>query len=391
MFWFCIVTTQCIILIVLLRMTRRTILESDKAVLNNQEYDHYPRVGMIIPAAGDNPAMNDALSSLLSQDYPYLKPIIVTADEQDPATKLARSLQEKFPDLECLIAGEASHCSQKNYNTLHGIAHLNQSVDIYAFCDSTHVAKPDFIRHLVGPIIRGEAGFTTGYHEVKALDDEPVTLGYQLNVLVMRTLQAISAFTQPWGGAMAIARQVFEQHRVKDLWQENVVDDCSLAGMLIKKRLHVQLCPRAILSTTAKDHRFNVWFAWMQRQILFLKFCVITQWYFLGIFIALLALPVALSCIIIIGGLTNMLDFDNAWFVIFSVAHLAILSKIALKWREMLPTKPSAKAWLIAFFCVLIILAWTYAKTLRAWSIDWHGKRYHVAKGGKLLSIQKIN
>ncbi len=390
MFWFCIASLQCVALLLLWRMGRKTILAGSIDIVDDTELLHYPKVAMIIPATGDNPAMHGALSSLLAQDYPEFIPVIITASEQDPATKLAQSLREDFPKLRCLVAGEAKHCSQKNYNSLHGIEHVEQEADIYAFCDSTHTAKPDFIRQLVLPIIKGEAGFSTGYHEVKAEDDEPVTLAYQLSVLIMRLLQAISAFTQPWGGAMAIAKPVFEAHNIKSIWQENVVDDCSLAGMLMHKRLHVQLCPRAILTTTAKDHSFKVWRAWMQRQILFLKFCIITQWYLLGIFVVLLALPVMLSCIIILGGLTNMLDFNNAWFVILSMLHLVILSKIALGWQELLPRKTSTKAWLGAFALGLMTFAWVYINTLRTWHIDWHGIRYHVAKGGRLLSIQKL-
>ncbi len=392
MLWSIAAILQCVLLFVIWKFSRKTILEGN-ANDNISPLDAemtYPTVAMIIPAAGDNPAMPKALASLLEQDYPNILPIIVTASEADPATTLARSLKNDFPKLECIIAGQAENCSQKNHNTLQALAHVGPNADIYAFCDSTHIAKPNFIRELVWPIVKGEAGFSTGYHTVEAQDDKIVTLAYQFSVLLMRLLQAIAVFTQPWGGAMAVSRGVFEEHKIADIWKDNVVDDCSLAAMLLKKRVHVRLCPKAILTTNSKNHQLSTWQAWMQRQILFLKFCVISQWYLLGFFAALLALPVVFSCFTIFGGLTNMLAAENAWYSIFAVVHLGVLSSIVLGWREMLPRKTSSKAWLTAYTLGIFMFAWVYIQTLRAWVIDWHGLRYHVSKGGKLIRMEKI-
>ncbi len=392
MLWLYAAILQCIILLAIWRMARKTIFENNTQTSNITLDDDalYPTVAMIIPAAGNNPVMHEAISSLLTQNYPHLLPIIVTADKQDPATQVASSIKDSFPTAQCLIAGEAAHCSQKNHNILFALSHVKQDADIFVFCDSSHIAKPDFISQLVWPIINGEAGFTTGYHEVEAYDDKPVTLAYQFCVLLMRLLQAIAIFTQPWGGAMAISRQVFEHHKIVDIWRENVVDDCSLASLLLKRKLHVKLCPKAILTTKSKNHSFETWCAWMQRQILFLKFCIPTQWYCLGFFSVILALPILLSCIMLLSGLTNMLASDMAWFVILSAIHLGILTKIILSWRELLPRETPTKAWLTAFVIGFTIFAWTFFKTIRPWFIDWHGKRYNVTKGGRVINIEKL-
>ncbi len=392
MIWFLAAILQCVVLFGLWRHSRNTILSKD-AVHNLAPLEAgttYPTVGIIIPATGDNPSMQEALSSLLEQDYPNILPVIVTASEQDPATRLANSLKDKFPHLDCIIAGQAQTCSQKNHNILQGLNHVGARADIYVFCDSTHIAKPNFVRALVWPIVKSEAGFCTGYHDVEAVDDHVVSLAYQFSVLLMRLLQAIVTLAQPWGGAMAVSRAMFEEHKIADTWKENVVDDCSLAAIMLKKRIHVRLCPQAMLTTKAKNHSLPTWQAWMQRQVLFLKFCVISQWYLLGFFAIFLTLPVLFSCFTILGGLTGTLSTDSAWFVILSLAHLGILSKIILNWREMLPRPTPAKNWLMGFFLGIFMFTWVYIKTIRAWHIDWHGFRYHVAKNGKLLRMEKI-
>ena len=54
----------------------------------------WPRVAMIIPAAGNDPRMEAALKSLLEQDYPYLLPVLVTSGADDPAADIIRRLKE---------------------------------------------------------------------------------------------------------------------------------------------------------------------------------------------------------------------------------------------------------------------------------------------------------
>ncbi len=345
-----------------------------------------PMVGMIIPAKGSNPRMESALRSLLTQEYSNYIPIIVTASDHDPAHALAKELQKEFPLLECVVAGDTTQCGQKNHNTLKAIEHLGSRADIYVFCDSTHMAKADFLQELVAPIVRGEAGFTTGYHQVVAKDEGVVTIAYMASVLLMRVLQAVSVFTQPWGGAMAISRRVFMEHDIASFWQNNVVDDCSLAGMLMQKRLHVQLCPHALLTTEAEDHAFSTWQAWMQRQILFLKFCVMSQWYLLGAFACILTLPVIFSCCIILLGI-----FDapiQPFYVLGAFVHLSLLIYIMLQWRKGLPCAINALSWIKGFTLGMGMLLKVYVYTMKVWYIDWHGIRYHVAKGGVVRHMQ---
>ncbi len=395
--WTIAACLQCALLYGLWRGARNIILPSVHAAATSsreslsEEYSQdLPRVGMIIPAAGNHPAMPQAIASLLEQDYPHITPVIVTASEDDPAYALAQTLQQPYPALQCVVAGEATQCGQKNHNTLKAVEYLGDTVDVYVFCDSTHMAKSNFVRELVLPIANNEAGFTTGYHNVVAQDTQKITLAYQISVLLMRFLQAVAVFTQPWGGAMAIARKVFIQHKIANFWKDNVVDDCSLAAMLLQRRLHVQLCPLAILETDAKDHSLPVWQAWMQRQVLFLKFCVMPQWFLLGAFAVLMTLPVVISCLYILGGLTNILPHSFGWNSVFACAHLIVLVSIVLAWRELLPQKTPAFAWIQAFFLSCGMFLKVYLQTIPLWHIDWHGYRYVVNKSGKVRHMTKI-
>ncbi len=403
--WIIAASLQCLLLWWLWRGARAILMVKEAETLPqtaSSDFSHTastessasqaptPTVAMIIPAAGKNSRMPQALRSLLQQDYPHIIPVIVTATAEDPAHALALELRQEFPQLECVVAGTTQTCGQKNHNTLQGIAHCQHRADIYAFCDSTHTAKPDFIRQLVQPIVNHEVGVTTGYHQVVAKDDTLITLAYQISVLLMRFLQAIATFTQPWGGAMAIDKKTFEHHNIAQFWQDNVVDDCSLASLLMKKRLPVKLCPLALLDTSAQNYTFSLWEAWMQRQVLFLKFCIIPQWYALGIFASLMALPIFISCLLILGGVTNILPFSYGWYTILACIHLAIVTSIILRWREFTPYTAPAMAWIKAFLLACTVLLKVYLTTTKMWHIDWHGIRYYVKKGGKVCRIKKL-
>ncbi len=391
--WILAACAQCLLLWGMWRGSRNIILQNISGKAPNTLENTSTTVAMIIPAAGNNSAMPKALRSLLIQDYPHILPIIVTATEDDPAYTLALDLQKEFPTLVCISAGMTTQCGQKNHNILKAIDYIKTHaphVEIFVFCDSTHNAKPCFVRELVWPIINNDAGFTTGYHNVIAKDTKTVTLAYQMSVLTLRFLQAVAMFTQPWGGAMAISRKLFEEHNIAFFWQDNVVDDCSLASMLMERKLQVRLCPHAILETESKDHEFKTLWAWMQRQILFLKFCVMPHWILLGFFACLIVLPVVISCLCIFGGALNLFPMGMGHYSIFGIIHMTLLSLIVLGWRELtLPAAPLV-AWLKAFFLGSVVFLLLFLSTVRKWNIDWHGFRYSVGKGGKVRNIQKL-
>jgi hypothetical protein len=328
--------------------------------------------------------MDAALRSLLEQDYPNYEVVFVTAETEDPAAPHLEALAEEFSHARHVTAGRATHCGQKNHNILCGVAALGKDADIYAFCDSTHSARRDFLRELTRPVAAGETAFSTGYHAVDALDDQPVTLGYQITVTFMRLLQAASVFTQPWGGAMSMSRQAFERYGVEELWASNVVDDCSLAGLLAARRGHMRLCPAALLLTPAASHDREHWVAWFDRQILFLKFCTPAMWRLAGLGLLLLFAPTLCSLALLVFW---PIACAPAWTVPAAAAHMLFLLYFALVLRDFSPRRAPAPAWLRAYALTYWLLGWTYARSIACRRLRWHDTTYHVGAGGRVISL----
>lgn len=381
----CLALAQCGILLLLLfvgkKLDRQHIKETK--VVCQVPGEQWPRIAMIVPVGGNSPQMLPALTSLLTQDYPDYLPVFVTKTPDEVAAQTIRGLQKEFPSLRHVVAGEAVSCGQKNHNTLQGIASIaDAAVDVYVFCDSTHMATPDFLRCLVYPLVGGQREFSTGYHSVEHSDEQWVTVAYSASVLLMRLLQGVSRFTQPWGGAMAIRRTAFEREGIARLWSETVVDDCSLASMLLRRRIPVQLCASALLNTIARGHSLSVWRAWMERQILFLKFCIPFQWKLLGILVLCMFVPPAFAALAFLGGL---LGVGTGSAVAISLCWLAVFWSEMSYMRRLLAKPCSQWRFAGAFLLACGMFTWVYLGTLRAKSILWQGKNYNVGPDGRVL------
>ncbi len=386
--WFVLAAFKCVLLYVLAKtgqsLPRRARLDdaANRALPENR----WPSVGMIVPMAGTDRRMSAAVRSLLIQNYPKYIPVLVTAENEEPAADLVRRIQKDYPHVRHVVAGPAHNCGQKNHNSLRGVAAVKNEVDVFVFCDSTHMAKPDFLRHLVGPLAAGEAEFSTGYHVVIPNDHRPVTLAYAMCVLLMRLLQAVSSFTQLWGGAMAMTREAFGRYAVEELWACNVVDDCSLSARLQNLRVSVRLCPGALLHTEASKHERHVWRAWMDRQVLFLKFCMPLQWGLLGFMCIAMAVPPLMGILILLGGLFNV---SSALAVLLVVLWVILLAKVLHLWRGLLRHSISFSRWFLSFLDAVVMFVLVYVHSLTAKSIIWHGQRYVVGRCGRVIRVER--
>lgn len=381
---FCIAAVQCGILGALIWVGRKLIharQEEGQQLLFIPE-QQWPKVAMIVPVGGQNPHIASALTSLLTQDYPEYIPVFVTETDDEYAAQCIRNLQRDFPEIRHVVAGRAKKCGQKNYNTLAGIAAVSgENVAAYAFCDSTHLAKPDFLRCLLRPLAQGKSDFSTGYHSVEHFDEQWVTLAYCASVQLMRLLQGLSRFTQPWGGAMAIRCTAFVRERIGELWSNTVVDDCSLAATLFQRRISVSLCAAALLKTVAKQHNVSTWHDWMERQILFLKFCIPAQWKLLGVLVVCMTVPPLFTCLAFLGGL---LGIGTGAAVALGLSWLAVFWFELSCIRQFLEKNCSQIRFLGAFLLACTMFARVYIESIRAQSIVWQGREYHVGENGQL-------
>ena len=343
-----------------------------------------PPTAMIVPITGDNPAARLGLQSLLAQDYQNLRYVLVTRDEADPATEVARSFIQERSDVTHLMSGPSNTCGQKNHNLLAGVASIRDWAEIYIFCDATHIARPDLARLLIEPLAEGKAAISGGYHRVVPLDSTVPTLG-MLNVsLFLHSLQPIRAITQPWGGAMAVSRKTFEEHGVAEVWQHNIVDDFSLGPHLAKRGIRTWPVAEACLDTPLKSVPFSLWDDWLTRQLLYLKFCTPEMWIGSLAVVWMFCVPPLLAALGLLGVLTGSGEY---WWIGASACYAGAFTLVGMAFRSLAPRVVPLWDWTKGFFASPLVTVWCYLRTWTTFTMRWRGIAYKVTWGGRVVEV----
>lgn len=350
----------------------------------------WPTVSLIVPVAGLSDGMEASLRSQIDQNYPTYEIIWATRDAEDPAVPLLRRLIHERPEsatprVRHLSAGPAVHCGQKNRNLLAGLRAAASDTEVFVFADSTHDAPPEWLTNLVAPIAHNRTAVTTGYHHVLPGALTLPILGRAVTVLALYRLQECPFTTQPWGGNTAISRALFERLRVADTWENNVVDDVSLALLLDQAGMRATSVRSACLSTPMTVQSYSAWHQWLTRQWLYLKFCFPGSWAAAGVFLTALAGLIALaSCqtvLFVAGSGPSALGLASLMF-------LAALACIGLYLRRFHPRPGPLPRWVAAVAAAVFVAAWSHVKTWGAREIHWRGIRYGVGRNGRVIYVR---
>lgn len=351
-----------------------------------KEPGRWPPVALIVPVAGAAPGLRDRLSSLLNQDYPDYQAIFVTQDQKDPATAVILATMSGATRARLVISGRAQTCGQKNHNLLAGLRLIGDETETLAFCDSNQLAPANFLKELVRPIALGEAAVTSGYHHIIPQDSRIATLGRAITVLTLYLTKGFKRLNQPWGGATAIDRRLFQALKVARLWAETVVDDVSLAARLIRAKILVGEAPGASLATPLEGESLKGWSQWLTRQWLYLKFCLPGTWVAAGLAQHLFSVLVLLA-----GGqcLLGFLGWISPLPALAATLFLILLSWLGVALRPLHPRAGPLTAWLAAFYASIFMASWCHLKTWFSREIHWRGISYRVGRGGRVTEVRE--
>ncbi|MFZ5451840.1 MAG: glycosyltransferase [Thermodesulfobacteriota bacterium] len=356
-----------------------------KAEIVTTESARWPPVALMVPVTGAAANLRDNLRSLLTQDYPDYQVIFSTKDLADPATPVIAALIPEYPRACLLVSGPAVSCGQKNHNLLAGVRAAGESTEIFAFCDATRQAPPNWLKGLVLPIAQGREVVVSGYHHVLPQDQGLAVWGRAVTVLFLYLTKGISRLNQTWGGATAISRRVFQDLEVARLWSHNVVDDVSLAALLQAKGLRVGLALGDSLITPIAHDTLASWRDWLIRQWIYLKFCLPGAWVALGLVFYLLAGLVLFSGLNLVAALLGV-----SWLPLWpGVLFLAGLAGLAVFLKTLHPQPPSLGLWLPAFFAAIFMGAWCHLLNWGEREIHWRGISYRVGWKGRVVGIKK--
>jgi hypothetical protein len=154
---------------------------------------------------------------------------------------------------------------------------VSPSSEVLVFYNADGQTRPDFLRSLVVPLLEGDAQVTTSCRWMNPVHG---TLPEYFNMLygdILLSLQMHPRHTLPWGGAMALRRDLFEQIDVPGLWRGALCDDNALGQLLRSKGISTTFVPRAMVVEPA----YSTWrsfFAYGIRQLFFLRVTILVDW-----------------------------------------------------------------------------------------------------------------
>jgi ceramide glucosyltransferase len=120
-----------------------------------------PPVTVLKPLHGDEPLLEEALTTLCRQDYPDWQIVFGVRDAADPAVSLVHRLQARFPGLDIALVVDAAlhgrnHKVSNLINMLPAARH-----DVLVIADADVHARPDYLDQLVAALLRPNVGLVT--------------------------------------------------------------------------------------------------------------------------------------------------------------------------------------------------------------------------------------
>jgi hypothetical protein len=343
-----------------------------------------PPIEILVPIKGTNHNQQQALLSLIMQEYPCHQVTLIVESLSDPASEALDALCREFPRARKLVAGVSSSCAQKNHNLVHGLSNLKPETEIVVFCDGTNSAPPQWLMKFTERLRKREVEVVTTFRRFAPRPQSFPGVCQALYGAVVLLLASV--VPKPWGGGTAILRATIEKIPLRETWSRTIVDDLTLGNILGKAGIPVYMDSRNLLHSPLLHHTFTAFANYMDRQIRFPKF---TNHFIWGTLMVLylnltLAIPVAMreiAGLLLPGGTSDILQYTWAIFMVSMMG-------LAESTRRLVNPRISSWMWLISIVPLLGVGCFLFLRSIFSGSITWAGKMYWCGKGGVVIRME---
>ena len=335
---------------------------------------------------GDEPRLRENIEAVLAQEYPNYKTIIVTDTSRDPAYSVAETILNRHPDKDAQLYTADNHpkASGKVAAVLTGLEKDTLESEVYAFVDSDALTTQRWLRDITDPLGDQAVGATTGFRwyfpERGGLWSHVESAWNASGTNIMFN----GRYNFPWGGAMAIRRDVIKAVNLQSVWETAISDDLSLNSALRSHGYRIVFVPQCMAITFNQATMANL-LKWATRQIALTKSFNPTLWNYGRAAYGLLTVLDVLAIASLIAGfilsplwfLPSLLLFTPLIFGVFR-SNQRIQS-----FRRALPEFASRFEkirWPHSIVGLIVPWIMTYCifKSARTKEIEWRGRRYKL-------------
>lgn len=207
-----------------------------------------PKVAVLCPCKGIEPALERNLVSLTEFDYQNYEIFFLIASASDPAySTLKRVAGSSRAKAHVIITEKPDGCGEKVNNLRVGLLQVPPEFDVLVFADSDGRPGKNWLHRMVAPLADSRIGATTTMRWlIPNKNNLPTALLAAWNAPIV-TMLSEKGKNFCWGGGTAIRRSVFNQSGVAEAWRHSVSDDYSMTRALELAARPIVFLPECIV------------------------------------------------------------------------------------------------------------------------------------------------
>ena len=337
--------------------------------------DDWPTVEVVLCLRGADSSLKPVLESLSQQQYQGDWRLQIVVDSvDDPSWKIIEEVAYSQNDLGSptptwdeinvqTLLERPSRGSLKCASLLQAFDGLDSKSAFVVLIDADAVVNCDWLSKIIFACCQKGIGAVSGNRWFMPKSD--TLAGWTRAVWNSGALVLMTLFSIPWGGSLAVRREVIEANSWKHLLRHGLCEDTGLLEPLKELGLRYLFCPDLLVVDESDDINFIKLFHWIKRQLMTARLHH-SAWPFvalhgMGTFIFLM--------FVIIKG-------DWLFFLAYEIGCIFLLI-----WIEMIALQRSIhslRGWLFALLPGQLVNGW--ATFVASWTqkVEWSNVIYHV-------------
>ena len=230
-----------------------------------------PKTMVLFPLRGADPSLPQCLEKILTQDYPNYHVQFIFDSAEDSALPFVESAVKKYGSTRTeikIVKEHFSTCSLKTSALYHGAADLDASFDVVAVLDADTNPPFDWLKRLVEPLSDMRFPAATGlrwYIPDQSHAGSLVRYLWNAAAVVQHNLYKI-----PWGGSLALRRELFTKSDLLDRWKHSFADDTPISSAVRQVKGNIALVSPLFL-VNRETCGLRSFHRWVRRQMLCAK------------------------------------------------------------------------------------------------------------------------
>lgn len=344
-----------------------------------------PKVAVLCPCKGMEPALERNLVSLTEFDYQNYEIFFLIASASDPAYGIVKRVASTSrAKAHVVLTEKPDGCGEKVNNLRLGILQLAPDFDVFTFVDSDGRPGKNWLHRMVAPLADSRIGATTAMRWLIPNRNNLATVLLAAWNAPIVTMLSEKGKNFCWGGGTAIRRSVFDQSAVAEAWRHSVSDDYSMTRALEQAGRSIVFLPECIVPSFIETD-FTGLMEFTNRQVSITRVYSEKMW-------GIAAGTHLLYCLTLIVGTFLTLSYFLASLTAFPFAALTFLAVLLSMIRgalraagvsEVLPAYKSqiaGHAWIYVLLTVVIPFFYVanFITSLITRKIRWRGVIYEL-------------